>query len=156
MNRYLIYILSPLFYICVSLAGRSFTSHGIDPWYQTIAKPSFTPPGMIIGIVWTVIYILTALSLIVFTNNAKGKTIFWPVFVLYIVNGIINAAWSYIFFTKHLLGPAVIAAGLIGVTVLLLIQFSRHYSKAASILLIPYLAWVSFATYLTYVIYRMN
>lgn len=156
MNKYFVYILSPLFYFCVALAGRAFTSQGIDPWYQTIVKPSFTPPGSVIGIMWTVIYILTAVSLIVFTNIAKNKKVFWPVIGLYLVNGIVNAAWSYIFFTKHLLGLAVIDAGLIGITVLLIIVFAWRYSKAASILLIPYLGWVSFAAYLTYAIYRMN
>ena len=156
MNKYFIYIFSPLFYFCIALAGRFFTAQGIDPWYQAIAKPSFTPPGSVIGIVWTLIYILTAISMILFTNTAKGKANFWPVFILYIANGIINAAWSYIFFTKHLLGPAVVNAALISGTVMLMILFVWPHSKKASLLLFPYLGWVSFATYLTYVIFRMN
>lgn len=156
MNKYAIYILSPLFYICIALAGRIFTSKGIYPWYQTIAKPTYTPPGSVIGFMWTVIYTLTAISLIIFTNNAKGKSGFWPIIGLYIANGIINAAWSYIFFTKHLLGLAVIDAGLIVVTVLFLMVVVRNHSAAASLLLIPYLGWVSFATFLTYVIYEIN
>jgi len=156
LNRYSIYFLSPLFYICVTLAGRAFTSQGIGPWYHEILKPSYTPPGSIIGIIWTVIYILAAISLIMYTNAAKGDRGFWLIIALYIANGIINAAWSYIFFTKHLIGFGVIDSGLIWVTVLLIIVFAWRYSKAASILLIPYLGWVSFATYLTYVIYTLN
>jgi tryptophan-rich sensory protein len=156
MNKYAFYIFSPLFYICVALAGRIFTSKGIDPWYQTLSKPSYTPPGSFIGIMWTVIYILTACSLILFSRAAGDKKIFWPVVGLYIINGIVNTAWSYIFFTKHLLGLAVINAGIIGVTVVFLIVLVRHYSVAASLLLIPYLGWVSFATFLTYVIYKNN
>jgi tryptophan-rich sensory protein len=102
------------------------------------------------------IYILSALSLITFINKGRGKPFFWPVITLYIMNGIFNAAWSYIFFTKHLPGFAVIDAGLIWVTVLLLIICTWRYSSLAGILLIPYLGWVSFATFLTYVIYKMN
>lgn len=156
MNKYIISFLSPLFYLCVALAGRAFTSQGLDHWYQSLAKPSYTPPGSLIGIMWTAIYILTAASLIIFTISAKGKPGYWPIIGLYLGNGIINAAWSYIFFTKHLIGFAVIDAGLIGITVLLMIVFVWHYSIIASILLIPYLAWVSFATILTYDIYRIN
>ena len=156
MNRYLIYFLSPLFYISVALAGRAFTAQGIDLWYQAIAKPSYTPPGSVIGTMWTVIYILTAVSLIMFTKHAKGKSGFWPIIGLYIVNGIVNAAWSYLFFTKHLLGLAVIDAGLIAITVLIIIIWSWHYSRLAAALLMPYFGWVSFATYLTYVIFKMN
>jgi tryptophan-rich sensory protein len=156
MNKYFIYFLSPVFYLCVALAGRAFTSQGIGPWYQTIAKPAYAPPGSIIGIIWTVIYILTSISLIIFAKNAGGKPGFRPILGLYIANGMINIAWSYIFFTKHLLGPAVIDAGLIALTVMVLMVVVRYHSAAASLLLAPYLAWVSFATYLTYVIYKMN
>jgi len=156
MHRYIIYFFPPLFYLCVALAGKAFTSQGIDPWYQTITKPPYTPPGSVIGIVWTLIYILTAISLITFVIKAGNTKIFLPLTALYLINGIINAAWSYIFFTKHLLGLAVLDAGLIWITVLLMIVSAWRYSKAASILLIPYLGWVSFAAYLTYVIYRMN
>ena len=156
MNKYLIYFLSPLFYICVSLIGSAFTSQGIDPWYQTIAKPSYTPPGSIIGLVWTVIYILAAISLIIYVKNAKYTKRFRLIITLYIVNGIVNAAWSYIFFTKHLLGLAVLDAGLIWITVLFIIMLAWHHSKMACMILFPYLGWVSFATYLTYVIYTLN
>jgi len=150
------YILSPLFYLCVSLAGRYFTAQGVGTWYPSILKPAYTPPGSFIGIVWTVIYILAALSLILFVNRAKGAPLFYPVLALYIVNGILNAAWSYIFFTKHLLGPAVIDAAMLLITVLLIILLAWRYSTAASMLLVPYGIWVSFATYLTYAIYTMN
>jgi len=154
MNKYFIYVFSPLFYLSVALSGSLFTSTG--EWYKNLIKPSYTPPGSVIGTVWTVIYILTAISLIIFINNAKNTKRFRLVISLYIVNGIVNAAWSYIFFTKHLLGPAVIDAGLIWITLLFMILFVWSVSRPAGILLVPYIGWVSFATYLTYVIYRMN
>jgi benzodiazapine receptor len=156
MNRYLTAILSVLFYGSVSFLGRAFTSYGIPDWYQTLMKPSFTPPGYVIGIIWTVIYILTAISLFLFIIAGKGKPFYTIIIGFYIVNGVINAAWSYIFFTKQLLGPAVLDAALIGITVAVMIALTWRYSKAASLLLIPYLCWVSFATYLSYTIYRMN
>ncbi len=60
MKKYLIYMLPLCFYFLVFLSGRLFTSYGIPEWYQTLVKPSFKPPGYVIGIVWTVIYILSA------------------------------------------------------------------------------------------------
>lgn len=148
--------MSPLFYLCVALAGRYFTAQGVGTWYPSILKPAFTPPGSFIGIMWTIIYVLTAISLILFINNAQGSPLFQPVVALYIVNGILNAAWSYIFFTKHFLGVAVVDAAILSITVLLIILLSWRYSTAASMLLVPYFIWVSFATYLTYAIYKIN
>ena len=156
MNKYIAYFLSPLFYFCVAMAGRAFTAQGLDSWYQTIAKPSYTPAGSVIGAAWTLIFILSALSLVLFIKKGQGKRHFRLIVSLYIFNGIINAAWSYLFFTKHLIAFAVIDAGLIGITVLLIIILTRQYSLIASILLVPYFVWVSFATFLTYAIYKIN
>ena len=73
-----------------------------------------------------------------------------------VVNGIVNAAWSYFFFSKHLLGFSVVDAGLIAITVLIMVIVVWPHSKLAALLLFPYLGWISFATYLTYVIFKMN
>lgn len=155
-GKYLTYIVPPVFYLLVSLAGRSFTSHGLFSWYPSIAKPSFTPPGHVIAAVWTMIYTLSAISVMHFVNTAKGKPYFLAMIGLYVLNGILNAAWSYIFFSRQMLGAAVIDSVLIGITVLLLIVFIWPYSRVSALLLLPYLLWVSFATYLSYSIYRMN
>lgn len=156
MMKYIHYIFSPLFYAGVAAAGRYFTAQGVVSWYPTILKPDYTPPGSFIGIMWTIIYVLSALSLIIFINRAKGKVHFIPVIILYVLNGILNAAWSYIFFAKHLIGFAVLDAVLLAITVLLIMALAWRCSRAAAVLLVPYLAWVSFATFLTYDIYRMN
>ena len=74
------YFLVPFFYILVAISGRMFTSTGT--WYQDLMKPSFTPPGALIGVMWTLIYILTALSLIFFIHNAKNHHSLWPVIAL--------------------------------------------------------------------------
>ncbi|UCH44549.1 MAG: tryptophan-rich sensory protein [Nitrospiraceae bacterium] len=154
--KYYHYIFSPLFYIGVAMAGRFFTRNGLNDWYPFIVKPPYTPPGNIIGMAWTTIFILTAISLILFINAGRNKTGFWPVVSLYILNGIVNAAWSYFFFTRHWIGLAVIDSACIAVTVLLMIIFAGKHSRPSAILLFPYLGWVSFATFLTYVIYRSN
>jgi tryptophan-rich sensory protein len=156
MDKIITYSLSALFYVAVSFAGRWFTDQGLTDWYPTIAKPSFTPQGSVIGIVWTVIFVLSAISLILFINRGRKAQNFWLIIGVFILNGILNAVWSYLFFTKHMVGFAVIDAVLIGITVGLIMILVWPYSKASSLLLLPYLLWTSFASYLTYTIYTMN
>ena len=156
MNKLLVYLLPPVFYLLVALLGRHFTAAGIAIWYPSLQKPSFTPPGGIIGIVWTLIYIFSAASLIQFLRAAKGKPLFALIIGLYILNGIINAAWSYIFFSRHLLMTAVIDAALIAFTVLIMILSVWQYSKLSALLLVPYFLWASFATFLSYTIFKLN
>jgi len=121
------------------MSGSFFTSQGVSSWYPTIIKPSYTPPGSFIGIMWTVIYILSAISLIVFVNKGRGKGILWLVIGIYVLNGIINASYSYIFFAKHDLGLAVISAFLIWIIVAMLMASIWNISHTASFLLFPYL-----------------
>lgn len=156
IRKNLHYILAPLFYLTVAQIGSSFTMQGVSTWYQAIVKPPYTPPGVIIGVVWTVIYVLSAISLIVFVNAARGKKDVWVIASLYILNGVINVFWSYIFFVKHLLYLAILDSLCILFTVGLLIVYTWSYSRISSILLVPYFLWVSFATYLNFVIYRLN
>lgn len=150
------YILIPLFYFLVAFSGRLFTAEGVTSWYPALEKPPYTPPGPLIGAVWTVIYILTALSFVLFVNRARGERNFRLIAGLFVLNGIMNAAWSYIFFTMHGLALAVADSALIWLTVLLLMALLWPRSRASSLLLVPYLAWTAFATFLSYRIFVMN
>jgi benzodiazapine receptor len=150
------YILIPLFYIMVAAAGRLFTAEGVSEWYPTLVKPGYTPPGSFIGAMWSVIYVLTGLSFILYINASRGGRPPWPAAGVYVLNGIINAAWSYIFFTRHMVGLAVADALLIWLTVLLIMVLAWPRSRASGLLLIPYLVWTAFATFLNYEIYRLN
>ncbi|HOP84992.1 MAG TPA: tryptophan-rich sensory protein [Syntrophorhabdaceae bacterium] len=154
--KHIHYILVPIFYIAIAKAGASFTMQGISSWYPTITKPPYTPPGTVISILWTIIYILTAISFILFVNKGRGKKYFWHIIGLFLVNGIINAFWSYIFFVYHKIFLAFLNAVLIWISVALLMVALWRHSIIASLLLAPYLVWTSFATYLAFIIYRLN
>jgi tryptophan-rich sensory protein len=156
MKRHLHYALIPLFYLFIAMAGRAFTAEGVNGWYAAISKPWYTPPGSLIGTAWTAIYVLAAISFIRFVNRARGTGVFRPCVFLFVLNGAFNAAWSYVFFVVHMMGLAAINALLIWATVLLLVILLWPGSRLSSLLLMPYLLWVSFATYLNYDIYRMN
>jgi tryptophan-rich sensory protein len=141
--------------ILLSFAGGQFTSSGMD-WYRTIKLPEWTPPGSVIGIVWTTIYILTAASAIIAWRVFAGDSRFYLVAGLFIMNAAFNLAWSYIFFARRMIGPAVIDSIAIEITLLLLMPVLWKKSRAASVLLLPYALWVAFATYLNYCIYALN
>lgn len=150
------YILIPLFYAGVALAGRTFTARGVSEWYPALVKPSFTPPGPLIGAIWTAIYIFTALAFIIYINRVRESTPVWPVAGLFVLNGVMNALWSYIFFTKHMLGLAVADAACIFLSVGIIMVLAWPKAKATSLLLLPYLLWTGFAAYLAYEIYKLN
>lgn len=135
--------------------GGMITSAGMD-WYETINLPDFTPSGYVIGTVWTIIFILAAISaLIVWNRFPRGRRFNWIIGV-FLVNAFLNVFWSYLFFGEHLLGLAIWEAGILAFSVALLIVVLRPFSRLAAILLYPYLFWVVFATYLTYTVWTLN
>jgi tryptophan-rich sensory protein len=138
------------------MAGRSFTAQGLGSWYSSLIKPPYTPPGSLIGTMWTIIFILSAISLILFINRGRSSRIFWLIIGCFVLNGIFNAAWSYLFFAIQLPGAAVIDALCILFTVVLLIILVKPYTLIGSLLLLPYFFWVCFATFLNFMIYRLN
>lgn len=148
------YIVIPVITITTISVGSWVTSLGMN-WYKTIKLPAFTPPGSFIGMVWTVLFILATISALIVWNKAASekKT---AIGVAFILNALLNVGWSVLFFGLHLIGPAIYEAALLGVSVLVLIVLIWPVSKLASWLLLPYLAWVSFATFLTYTIWSLN
>ncbi len=149
------YLWVPCFYLLVALAGKFFAAQGAE-WYPTLVKPEYTPSGTFIGLVWPAIFILTAYSLITFINEARPSPLFGIVIRLYLVNGIMNAAWSFIFFTAQQLSFAVLAAVAIAGSVCLIMILARAHSYKAAILLLPYFAWSSLGALLSYDIFRLN
>lgn len=158
MKSYFVFI--PLVTLAVAVAGSALTAPAINTWYKTINLPPWTPSGQVIGTVWTIIFILTAISALITWNTAFEKASLkkrLPVIAkAFIFNAILNVSWSYIFFNQHLLNLAVFEAGVLGFSVLVLIILIRPVSRLASNLLVPYLLWVCFATYLTYSVYVLN
>ncbi|MCX6647474.1 MAG: tryptophan-rich sensory protein [bacterium] len=149
------FLLIPLFTILVAVSGSIVTSSGMD-WYRTIMLPSFTPPGPVIGLVWTVIFILATISALIFWNIHKpwGKLNrgigFVATIALFIINGILNFYWSFLFFHQHNIYFAVYEAVALDLTVIGLIALIWPKSKWAAFLLLPYALWGAFASFLTW------
>ncbi len=149
------YFIIPLVTLATALTGSFLTFGGMD-WYKTINLPSWTPAGNIIGTVWTILFILATISaLLVFNQAVHNKKFNW-IILAFLANAVLNVFWSWLFFNQHFLGWAIIEAGLLGLSVLVLIIIIWPLSRLAAYLLIPYLAWVSFATFLTYMVWSLN
>lgn len=149
------FIFIPLAVLAVALLGSWLTGGGMD-WYKTINLPSFTPAGSVIGTIWTIIFILTAISAIIFWGKAPSDRRFWWVLGFFILNGLLNIFWSFLFFNRHWLGAAVWEAGVLDLSVIILIILIWPVSRLVSMLLVPYAAWTTFATYLTFTVWTLN
>ena len=128
---------------------------GPGDWYAGIEKPSWNPPNWIFGPVWTTLYVLMAIAAWLVWRRwgfAGART----ALVAYVVQLTLNAAWSWLFFGRQSPGAALadIVVLLIAIVVTLVLFWRKH--RLAGALLIPYLAWVSFATALNLAIHRLN
>jgi tryptophan-rich sensory protein len=143
--------------VCLSAGGIGsiFTFQAIPTWYQTLNKPFFTPPSWLFGPVWTTLYVLMGISLgIVWRlNKSAQRTNGIRIFALQIA---LNAFWSIAFFglRSPLFGLIVIIP--LWLAILQTIRAFKKLSAPAANLLIPYLLWVSFATFLNLAIFLLN
>jgi benzodiazapine receptor len=131
------------------------TSGGSDPWYMSLRKPAFNPPAWVFAPVWTVLYALMGLaaSLVWQRRYWKEPQVALVFFGLQLA---VNFAWSFIFFTAHQVDLALADIAVLWLLVVLTINRFAKVDRRAAWLLVPYLAWVSFATFLNLMIARLN
>lgn len=138
------------------IVGSLFTIPSIPTWYATLQKPLLSPPNWIFGPVWTALYFLMGVSLfLVLRKGVKERRVKEAALIFCIQLGL-NVLWSLLFFGLH--SPILALIDIIalwfsiGWTIVVFYKLSRP----AGLLLIPYLAWVSFASYLNYAIWIIN
>ena len=149
------YFIIPLITLIVALSGSFLTKRGMG-WYETLNLPEIAPPGSIIGLVWTIIFILATISALIFWNKTPRDPRFNAIVIFFLINAVLNIFWSYLFFNQHQILASVIEMIILDITVIVLILLLWPISKLASYLLMPYAAWVAFATYLAYRILLLN
>lgn len=128
-------------------------------WYETLTLPPWTPPGYVFSIVWTTIWALTTLSLIIVWNNESLRletSRFHKIILFFVLNGVLYVSWTLVFFVLHLIGDSIWTAGLLAADVVILIFLIYRFSRLAAALLLPYVVWATFATYLTYAVWKLN
>jgi len=136
--------------------GAVATSTSLSTWYKHLKKPALAPSGRIISRVWIVLYVLMGISAYLISRRQSNHAGAKSALSLYRFQLILNVLWSWAFFylRSPLAGLAVIS--FLWLSILATIMKFRKISAAAAILLVPYLLWVSFATYLNYSLWRMN
>ncbi len=159
--------------------GGLVTASSVENWYQTINKPSWTPPGGVIGAVWTVLYLFMGFSLyLVWVKNWQVEQPLigrvarawnkisqklldgaWQkqnIIGIFSVQLALNALWSFIFFGLKSPGWAFFELLMLWAAILYTIINFWRVSKPAAYFLLPYIAWVTFAGYLNFSIWQMN
>ncbi|WP_291861011.1 TspO/MBR family protein [Bradyrhizobium sp.] len=140
--------------ICIATLGGTLTDTG--PWYQNLRKPSWQPPDWLFGPAWTLIFALTTVSAVYAWRHAENRAQRDWVIVLFALNGALNVLWSTLFFALRRPDWALIEVGFLWASILLPMIVFWRWAKPASLYLLPYLLWVSFAAYLNLTIVRLN
>jgi tryptophan-rich sensory protein len=134
---------------CAPLAGM-FSPPG--EWYASLAKPGWNPPSWIFGPVWTALYLMMAAAAWLVWKHDGWKRPIW----LYFMQLLLNAAWTPVFFGMHEIGWALVEILVLWLAIFITLLDFLRVNKPAACLLVPYLAWVSFAAFLNFTLWRMN
>lgn len=137
---------------------RSVLGVGIETmntWYEQLNRPALTPPGWVFGPVWTVLYAMIAISILLYYRS-PGKQYVVVTTVVLVVHLISNFIWTWLFFRLQSPLLALVDIVVLDCTLLALIALFWQTNRIAAGLLVPYLLWVLFATYLNWGFYRLN
>jgi tryptophan-rich sensory protein len=126
--------------------GGAATASSVDTWYPELAKPAWTPPGWIFGPVWTVLYLMMGTaSWLVWRERPRARALVDRALALYAAQLALNVLWSVVFFGLRRPGWAVAEIALLWLAILATLLAFRRVRPAAAWLLVPYLAWTTFA-----------
>ncbi len=140
--------------LCVAMLGGLATD--IGPWYRALKKPSFQPPDWLFGPAWTVIYALASVAAATAwraMQTARGRAL---VIGLFAFNIFLNVLWSVLFFRLQRPEHAMVEVVFLWASIAALIWVLSPRSTLAAWLLVPYLAWVTFASILNLAIVQLN
>ncbi len=154
MNKKIVYIICPLVCLVLGFLSGVATADSISTWYAQLIKPGWNPPNWLFGPVWSILYILMGVSLAMVLNSTS--TLKTKAVIVFSVQLILNLAWSYIFFVQKNMGGALIEIIFLLIFIIVTIVSFYPIRKTASYLLLPYLCWVAFASFLNYTIYSLN
>jgi tryptophan-rich sensory protein len=149
------YFFIPLFVIITASAASYFAETG-RAWYKTLILPDWTPSGSVMVLAWTIIFILSTISLLIIWNKHTSEKKFGLTIGLFIMNGILIVGWNILFFSHHLMGLAFFQAILLIINIVLLILITWRFSPLAASLLLPYNFYLLFSTTLTYNVWMLN
>lgn len=151
-----------LLVVCITVCqlagviGSYFTDLSVTTWYPTLIKPSYTPPGWLIGVVWVVLYTLMGISLFLVLDSTPQSRIPTNALMPFGVQLLLNITWSGAFFGARSPLYALVVIAALWISIIITMKRFFDISRMAGVLLIPYILWVSFAAFLNYTIWRLN
>ena len=150
------FLVNIAFTLGIGALGAWATLQSVKTWYPTLNKPTFNPPDWLFRPVWTTLYVLIGIATYLVWIR-RDKIVHFPRTVaIYLIQLILNLGWSFIFFYLREVGFAL--AEIILLLIIIVINASMFYkiNKWAGLIFIPYILWVSFASFLTYNIFILN
>ncbi len=150
------FIIAILLCESIGIVSGLLVSANNNPWFDALNKPTWNPPAYLFGPVWTTLYLLMGISLGIIWNNNSTEQSKRKAYFLFAFQLFLNFWWSIIFFHFNSSALALFDIILMVIIIILTIFSFSAFSKPAAWLLVPYLAWVSFATILNFVIWNLN
>ncbi len=151
---------SLLFFILISqlagLIGAVATTPAIRNWYVYLNKPFFTPPNWIFAPVWTLLFLLMGISASLVYQKGLFRKEVKKALYFFIIQLTLNILWSYLFFGYKLLFVAFIEIVVLWFFIFLTLKSFYKVEKISGLLMIPYLLWVSFASFLNLAVFLLN
>jgi translocator protein len=149
-------ILSILIVFVAGSIGTLATTSELTTWYAALTKPSWTPPNWAFGPIWSTLYVLMGIALfLVWKEGLDRKDVKFAI-LIFAVQLFLNILWSLVFFGMHSIFGGLILILILWIAIFANIIAFYVISKPAGLLLIPYLIWVSIASYLNYTVYLLN
>ncbi len=149
----------PVSVATIAALGAAFlgaTITDLGPWYQALAKPDWTPPDGLFPIVWTLIYALITIAGLNAWWNAPNARVSQTVISLFALNSFLSITWSLLFFRLERPDFALLDLMALWLSILVIMIYCAKFARTASLLLAPYLAWVTFAGALNWAVVELN
>lgn len=135
--------------------GSWFTAASVKPWYPTLMKPAGTPPAWVFGPVWSTLYVLMATAAWLVWRQRPTANV-TAALALFFVQLALNATWSFLFFGLRRPDLALLDILVLLAAIVTTMASFAQFSRMAFWLMTPYVAWVSYATFLNFGIWRLN
>jgi translocator protein len=136
--------------------GYIFTRNAIPTWYATLQKPFFSPPNWLFAPVWTLLYILMGIAAFLVWRKGLENRQVGIALIVFLIQLVLNALWSVVFFALESPLSGLIVISILWVAILVTVTKFFKISRAASVLMWPYLLWVTFAAVLNASIWLLN
>lgn len=145
----------PLLVLLGTISGRAAGSSEANPWFMALVKPDIYPPGVVFGIVWTILYVMMGIALAL-VWNARGARGRWLALTLFVAQLAANLVWSPLFFRYQRIEEAFwLILAIFALALLTTISFAT-VRRMAAVLMLPYLGWLAFAGLLNWRIHELN